>query len=277
VDPDEYLLKHGPEAFEAVLAKATDVLSYKWRQLTQRYAAQHGEVTGQNKAVDEYLTLLSEARGKGAVDALRWGAALAQVSRLTEIPMDELNRRFRPATRGRGLHGPAKAQLPAEPTNKAPPQTPMTAQQRAERQILGVLLANPRRWHDEQRHVDAHDFTDPRHQRLAEAFWAGQHDKDGPVLNELLASLEDADLSRLAVELVEEAEQLAEAESLIDQVRYLMSLKQQRDQQKLMARLRHTNEQGQKDEDQTPVFAELVRNNQATNLHRLGPVRRSRG
>ena len=45
--------------------------------------------------MEQYLELLANARGSGPVDPLRWGSALARVSRLTEIPVDELNRRFK--------------------------------------------------------------------------------------------------------------------------------------------------------------------------------------
>src|SRR5690606_34247817 len=84
VDPDEYLLKHGLEAFEKVLADASDALTFKWKQLSKQFQAT-SDLTGQQKAVEQYLQTLSQARGSGPVDSLRWGAALARVSRLIEI------------------------------------------------------------------------------------------------------------------------------------------------------------------------------------------------
>ena len=95
MDPDEYLLEHGAEAFEKVIDSAVDVLTYKWKQLSTQFAKSAGDLTGQQKAVTEYLDLLADARGAGPVDSIRWGSALARVSRLTDIPVDELNARFR--------------------------------------------------------------------------------------------------------------------------------------------------------------------------------------
>ena len=93
MDPDEYLLAHGAEAFDGILRNAADALTFTWKQMARQFRAS-GNLTGQQKAVQQYLEILSKARSGGPVDSLRWGSALARVSRLTEIPVDELNRRF---------------------------------------------------------------------------------------------------------------------------------------------------------------------------------------
>src|SRR5688500_14009207 len=94
VDPDEYLLEHGAEGFEKMLAEAADALTLKWKQLNRQFNAS-GDLTGRAKAVEEYLGTLAAARGSGPVDSIRWGSALSRVSRLTDVPVEELNRRFR--------------------------------------------------------------------------------------------------------------------------------------------------------------------------------------
>ena len=67
VDPDEFLLKEGKAAFEALLTDhSEDALAYQWRQLYRRFQASGGELTGQQQAVDQYLKLLADARGAGA-------------------------------------------------------------------------------------------------------------------------------------------------------------------------------------------------------------------
>ena len=93
LDPDEFLLKHGAAAFDAMLASATDALQYKWRQLDKM--AGSGDLTSRQHAVEQYLTTLAETRGGGPVDPIRWGSALARVSRLTDIPVEDLQRRFK--------------------------------------------------------------------------------------------------------------------------------------------------------------------------------------
>jgi DNA primase catalytic core len=111
MDPDEYLLAHGAEAFDGVLKNAADALTFTWKQLVRQFNAS-GDLTGQQKAVQQYLDLLARARAGGPVDSVRGGSALSRVSRLTDIPVDELNRRFG-GQRPSGGGGPSRpSQVP---------------------------------------------------------------------------------------------------------------------------------------------------------------------
>jgi len=93
LDPDELLLQQGAEAFGRVIAGAEDALSFQWRML-RRAMGDAPDLTVQQRAVTRYLELLGSARAAGPIDDVRWGAALARVSRLTNIPVDMLHRRF---------------------------------------------------------------------------------------------------------------------------------------------------------------------------------------
>lgn len=258
VDPDEFLVREGAEAFEKVVSSATDALTYKWRQLDRRYRGEGGDLTGQQKAVGEYLEVLANARGSGPVDALRWGAALTRVSRLTEIPVEELHRRFsvRKAAPARG-HEPAVAPA-AEPAAAGStrattwampgPRQMWTAQDRAESWLLGVLLIEPKRWYDAQMVVGLEDIEQPARRALAEAYWRHQRDEGEPVFNEFLATLEDPQLKQLAVELVEEAESLADPEQVLQSaLGHFAEVQRRREERKLVAELRRSKEQQPQD------------------------------
>lgn len=303
MDPDEFLIDRGAEAFEKVLGGATDVLTYKWKALSRQYASSPNDLTGQQKAVQQYLDLLANARGGGPVDSLRWGSALARVSRLTEIPIDELNRQFkvrkpgRQAARGSGPADTSTHESPGiEPTiDASPPPDPVlptvpisAARDRAERQILGLLLSEPHRWHDVQVNLHTDDFLNARHRRIAEVYWTHQRDEGEPVFNQFLDLLGDPNLSELSIELVGEIEGLIsnlevaeEQKAIVDQslaeaLGFLTQAKHDQSQQKLLATLRRTSEENTSPEDELSLFEALVKNNQSTNLHRLGPVKRSR-
>ena len=202
VDPDEFLLEHGAEGFDKMLAGAADALTYKWKQLARRFNENGSNLTGQQKAVEEYLSTLAAARGTGPVDENRWHMALARVSRLTEIPRDELNRRFgRPKTpspqnqrggAGNGAGTLGRAIGPSRPSTAARSRRFFSARDRAERWILGILLLEPRRWAQVQRTVGVDDFTDGTRRRLAELYWQHQRDEGEPVFNEFLGLIRDA-------------------------------------------------------------------------------------
>jgi DNA primase len=313
MDPDEYLLAHGAAEFEKVLATAEDVLTFKWRQLSSRFMETRGDLTGQQKAVTEYLELLAKAKGGGPVDPVRWGGALARVSRLTEIPVDELNRRFRSRRPTRRTSGnpPVQAVDTEQPTMKdsadsaTQPAVPIASNQRvAERWILGILLSEPHRWPDVQVHVHVSDFADPQHRRIAEVYWNCQRD-EGELVFSTLLSLLDEPLKELAIGLVDEIEGLKSGprqadkeahamdqanelaggmwppvsldESLKQAMEFLAECKQDREQEKRLIALQSAGESNENNlqQDARSLFEDLVKNSRSTNLRRL-PIKWAR-
>jgi DNA primase len=270
VDPDEYLIAHGAEAFENVLASASDALTFKWKLLDRQFAGST-DLTGRQKAVEEYLGTLAAARGSGPVDSLRWGQALARVSRLTEVPVDELNKRFRSTPRTRQMARPASAGRGPEP-QLTPARGPLTARDRAERWILGILLSEPGRWHDVQREVAPKDFVDPTRQKLAELYWSHQRDEGEPVFSEFLTYLTDQPaLTQLAVELVDETEALDDAAGhLADAMRHLAEVRSRGEGQKLVAELRRTSDAKLPEQDEVDLLKKLQDKARTPDLRRVG-------
>ncbi len=222
LDPDEYLLQHGVEEFDKLLAEAADALTYAWRQMSRRFNAS-GDLTGKQKAAREYLEMLAAARGSGgAVDALRWGQILARVARLTEVPITDLQQRFK-IKRG-GAPRPLIAQLRGESNNRQPGEAvaagipgSLNGFERAQRWVLGVLLAEPSRWHNVQQVMGVEDFSEEARRQLAQIYWDHQRDEGEPVFNEFLAALGDEGLRQLAIELVDEVSRLDDLGSTLDQ------------------------------------------------------------
>lgn len=272
VDPDEYLLEHGADGFYKMLAGASDALSYKWKQLARRFDESGNNLTGQQKAVEEYLKTLADARGTGPVDSLRWGQALSRVGRLTGIPVEDLNRRFgRPKnTPPQNRRGPGIA--PSRASVSAGPRRFLSAQDRAERWILGILLLEPRRWAQVQQTVGVADFTDDARRRLADLYWQHQRDEGEAVFNEFLGLIRSVapaaadqaappgadpsaemvadssptadDLIELAIETVDEVEALADVEvTLAVALAHFEAARRRRDDQKLLPELRRTSEE----------------------------------
>jgi DNA primase len=274
-DPDEYLLKEGAEAFGKLLAGAPDALTYKWKQLSRKFNSSN-DLTGQQRAVEEYLSILADARGSGPVDGLRWGAALSRVSRLTGIPVEDLNRRFR------APKVPARQQLPAGSNERTPaaftaasgagraPQSRLpSAQLQAERWILGILLLEPRRWHKAQRVVSVADFSDETHRRLAEAYWDHQRNEGEPVFNEFLGFLKDPSLVELAVEAIDEVDALADPERVLaEALAHLEAARQFREQQKLVADLRRSTDEPLAEQDEVGLLRQLQEKARRPDLRR---------
>jgi DNA primase len=269
LDPDEYLLKHGLKGFEALLNGAQDALTFKWSQLSKQFNAS-GDLTAQQKAVEQYLAELAAARGTGPVDAMRWGMALQRVSRLTDVPVDVLNRQFKPARFQNAR--PAARQpdvAPSPETAVRRPSGPVTARDRAERWILGILLANPSHWQTTQMDVQVDDFTDETRRRLAEVYWQHQRDLGEPVFSEFLGELTEPALTELAVELVEETEALADMNQfLTESVIHLKESRLRQEEKKLMSALRRTSDERLGEQAEVELLRQLQEKSRQPDLRR---------
>lgn len=245
VDPDEFLLEHGAEAFNVILSKAKDALDYKWHRLQQQLGDQASTLTGRQRAVNDYLSAIASARGSGPVDAVRWGQILIQLRNRTGLTATELNQRFgikaAPASAGRRHPQPIRHDDTRQLQSGS--QQLRTAQDRAQRWLLGTLLIHPHYWQQVQQQVQAADFTDQHCQQLADIYWAYQRNEGEPVFNELLALLDSSALKQLAVELVDEAETLPDPQTTVcDALQHFVLMKNRRQEQELLAAL-HRNEQ----------------------------------
>ena len=171
--------------------------------------------------------------------------------------------------------------------------------------ILGILLAHPSSWHRVQVEMDAGDFGCPRRRRLAEIYWDYQRHEGEPVLKEFIGMLSETDagasatgteeaaaaqgLTQLAVELVDDIENLAEIDATLSHcIAYLMKERKRFEQDKQVAQLGRMSQEKSEigtgtqlagDGAQTAqsqadaLFAKIVKGVRPTDLHRIGPVR----
>lgn len=290
LDPDEFLLKHGLAAFDQLLKQPVDALSFKWRLLERQFNASGDNLTAQQAATEEFLRLIASATDAGPVDPLRWGPILLRIERLTGVPVQLIQQRItrmRTRTAARAL--PPRPLSPTAPESPTPPiegeentdradsaepdldpsTTPISdAVRRAERWILGILLAQPSHWLHVQVSVSPEQFSDPRHRRLAQIYWEHQRNEGEPVFAEFLTELSSEDLRTTAVDLLEECETLPNPEATLHTA--VQFFKDERERQEL-ARLRATLRPGQEDESQAEVLRELSSRSRKGDLRRIGP------
>jgi DNA primase len=244
LDPDEYLLKHGLDSFNRLIAGAADALTYKWKELVRQMKSSDA-LTNQQQAVAQYLQTLAEARGSGPVDSLRWGAALARVSRLTEIPVEQLNRQFRisPSRRTGGPDRRPAAQVRqgGEPNNNLPAPAP-NARQTAEGFIIGLLLLDNAHWDKIQQAMSPEDFTDGELRKIARRLWPVHRDEGQIVISEFLSLLDEDELKSLAVRWADEASNASATDAFLDDsLRHIAQERLRETERKLIAQLRRTD------------------------------------
>jgi hypothetical protein len=149
----------------------------------------------------------------------------------------------------------------------------MTAQERAERRILGILLVEPERWQNVQVSLSVEDFATAELKSLAEALWEHQRSEGQTVFNEFVATLPDAALKSLAIELAAEIEDLADREQasdldamLVEGMEYLKGLHRKREEQRLLMSAPSADEAQQL--EMLKKLQELARK---PDIRRLGP------
>src|SRR6267142_4437114 len=266
LDPDEFLLKDGTKGFEQLIGGAADALEYAWKQLARKFVSEAGDLTGQQKAAQQYLELLANAGRGGPVDTLRWGSALARVSRLMDIPVEVLHRKF-------GKTGQKEANRPISGQNVGDSGSgrPTGGRYLAESQVLGVLLIAPRIWGRVQTVMTVEDFGDPSLKALAEVYWNHQREEGEPVFNEFIDSLKEAELKSLAIELADAVEELDMEVTLSGALQYLTEVKQRSAEQKIVATLRRTGEEQElSEEEQVKLLVKLQESARRPDLRRVG-------
>ena len=200
-DPDEVLLADGKPGFEGVIARATPALEYLWERLHRQYVTSANDLTGQSKTIDEFLARLASVNVE-TTDKMRLNAAIVRASKLTQIPPEELLNRIR------ALRAPKQAARGPSRFGGRPQNVPLTAREKAERDLIGAILAEPSHWQDVQKRVKYVDFATPAHRRLAEAMWDCYRNEGAVPLEEFLgefAGTLPADLRSLAAEAAHEA------------------------------------------------------------------------
>ena len=146
--------------------------------------ARRDDLTAQQKAVEQYLDVIAGARGSGPVDPIRWGAALTRVSRLTEIPVDQLNGRFKNTKRA-GRRPGLRESMKRPSVEDVKPQAATEESSGLVHRIvpsdgsLAICSCTPL-WHDVQRQVQVDEFTDGQNRKLAEIYWNHQRDEGEP-------------------------------------------------------------------------------------------------
>ncbi len=237
LDPDEFVMKNGAAAFEEVLSKAADALTFKWKQVDRQFRSADG-VTGQQKALEAYLSVIASAAQERAIDSTRWGPIVKRLRRLTGMSETELERRIRPSSRPR--IAVAEQAQPKIPKARGIP----TAQEQAEVRLLGVLLIEPHRWHAVQQIVSPQDFMEEARRKLAEVYWHTQQDEGEPVFNQFLGELNEPALSELAIATVEAVEAFADLQMTLDSaMEHFARTRRERDYEKQDAQRRRNDGQ----------------------------------
>jgi DNA primase len=195
-DPCDYLLAAGEQAFKKVIEGAIDVMQYRWDKLSEKFG-KSDNLTDRRRATEEFLRTISMAIKGGTVDAIMQGLIINRLARILQIrPEDirrEIERRSVPA--GRAVISTI------DNAKVAKIESGGGFGQKAQEEIIEVVLNEPRLFESAARKIKADDFDVPVLKelwQLIEKTLAGNAEFS---LTDLLAQTESKDVSGLVVKL----------------------------------------------------------------------------
>jgi DNA primase len=196
-DPCDFLLAKGKKPFELLIENATNVFQFKWDRLIANLGSQP-TIAGKKQAVDEYLDAVATAAFAGNLSAIERGLIVNQLSTIISIDAKdintELNRRIRRAK--------TTSAYP-DATNK--PKSPIDLGEglsaSSQREILEVLLAQPRLFDSVKEKISPQNFGVPALNRIAQAVFQTLRDRPKATVRDICGLLEDTQLAGLALTL----------------------------------------------------------------------------
>jgi len=86
MDPCDFLLAKGADAFAELLSGATEALEYRWQLMSDQLEGED-TVHGRKRAVEEFILLVARACEQGNMDMMAEGLQLNNVAKLVEKPL----------------------------------------------------------------------------------------------------------------------------------------------------------------------------------------------
>ena len=202
-DPADYLEDHTSEEFYALTASASEAWEYKLQSILQRISI--NTIAGRQQVLNQMMEFL--AASQGLAGSIREDMILRNVC--GRVQVDERMARqqlkeLRGQTQKKGFTRRDAERQPVELKTRVE-----NALERAEREVLEIILTCPETIDLIRHQIGADDFENARHQRLLDLcidVW--KEDGDLPELGRMIIAAEsDSDLLSLINALVDSAEE----------------------------------------------------------------------
>ncbi|MGD8786989.1 MAG: DNA primase [Phycisphaerales bacterium] len=201
-DPCDFILAAGKEQFEQLIEEAVDVFQFKWNRLNASFSGDD-TLTGKRAAIEEYLQTIATALSAGNITPIDRGLIINRISNIiglnTKQINTELSRRIVRAQRA-ASYSDEKQKIRATDYGRG-----LFA--KAQREILEVLLNEPKLFKIAKRKISADIFDVPILKQTAEMLFEKLSTDTDISLNRILASVESVELGNSIVELSQAGEE----------------------------------------------------------------------
>lgn len=210
-DPCEFLLTSGKEAFDRVVADATDVMEFKWDRLI---AGIEGDSTIVDKraAVEEYLRAVAAGMQGSRANAINDGLRLSRLAEILAMDKDEVHKQIR-----RFMRKPDSANSGYSAANSRVVSLDLGAGYLAEaqREILEALLAEPGLFEKVRNVIKPQDFEVAVLREVADALFDVLKEDQSPEIGDILIKIESVEGGKAAVLLAQRGEEKGNSSQML--------------------------------------------------------------
>ncbi|MFA5240449.1 MAG: DNA primase [Phycisphaerae bacterium] len=207
-DPCDFLSAAGKERFEKLIDEAVDVFQFKWNRLAESFGRDE-TLSGRKSAVEEFLQTVATSLCSGNLAAIERGLIVNRLSKITGASAKEINDELHKRI-GRTART-ASYNVENKKVRSVDLGEGLFAM--AQREILEVLLNEPKLFEIVKQKITAEDFDVPMLRRTASMLFEALSVNPETSLAEIIARTESPEASSLIVELAQSGEAKGNFES----------------------------------------------------------------
>lgn len=261
-DPCDFLLSDGRKAFEKLIDNAVDVFDFKWNRMIESIGTTD-TLIDHKAAVEEFLQTIATAAWAGRVSAIDRGLIVNRLSKIIGMPPKQINaelsKRMARAAKNANYR---ESSAPSQKAQSIPADLGKGLYAAAQREILEVLINEPKLFSIVKQQIKTKDFDGPILRRLADMVFEMLGSDPNPSLKEILVKAESVELGGLAVELAQTGEAKGNFKTrLEDAVNTMLRLQAQRKKSEIKAV-----------DDQARFLRRFSENTPKENPHNVGMV-----
>ena len=196
-DPCDFLLAAGKDAFERIVADATDVLQFKWDRLRKAFESDES-LAGRRAVLDEFLQAVATGLAANNLPLLDSGLIVNRLSKIIGLTAREINADLSKRM-GRAAQTLSRDNPQRRETNKADWGHGLYAA--AQREVLEVLINEPGLFADHGAQISPELFDVPLLRQMADLLWDALRLGESFSLSAVLAGTESVALAESLVEL----------------------------------------------------------------------------
>jgi DNA primase len=207
-DPCDFLLAAGKERFEQLIDEAVDVFQFKWNRLTESFN-RDDTLAGRKAAIEEFLQTVATSLWSGNLAAIERGLIVNRLSKIIGLDSKEIN-----AELHKRIGRSAKtASYTVENQKVRSVDLGEGLFATAQREILEVLLNEPKLFEIVKQKITADDFDVPVLRQTASILFETLSANPETPLAEILAGTESPEAGSLIAELAMSGEAKGNFES----------------------------------------------------------------